>query len=307
MKHRFLLGIAIVFSISVWGQSNINKTIMLDGKKRDYIIHLPEKYQSLKNIPVIIVLHGSGGKADGAQKFCMLDGPADKYGYIVIYPQAIYKNWNIPEISGYGKIDSNANDLHFISALIDSTVAFYNGDSTRVFATGISRGGKLSLYLAYKLNSKFRAIAPVCASITRDMEDEYTFNRPMPVLLINGTADPLVNYNGGYGKMNTGQYIGPGFDMLPIEELVNKLKKLNHCDTTQVITNIPDKNPSDGCTATKYFYKSNAAPVEFIKITGGGHTWPGGFQYMPKFIVGNTCQDFSAADEIINFFNLFLK
>jgi len=95
--------------------------------------------------------------------------------------------------------------------------------------------------------------------------------------------------------------------MLPTEELVDKLKILNRCDTTETVTNIPDKDPSDGCTAVKYVYKSKFAQVELIKIIGGGHTWAGSFQYLPKFVIGNTCHDFSAADEIFNFFNSVTK
>jgi polyhydroxybutyrate depolymerase len=303
MKRLFFLNFLLISAPVLFAQTNIDKTIMVDGKKRDYIIHLPANYQTLNNIPLIMALHGSGGKSEGTQKLYQLDPLADKYGYIVLYPQAIYKNWNIPGIpAANGKVDSSANDVQFISSLIDSTVTFYKGDSTRVFATGISRGGKFSLYLAYGLNKRLKAIAPVCASIPRDMKADYHFDKPIPVLLINGTADPLVNYNGGYGKLNVGDKIGIGFDVLPTEELVSKLVSINNCDSTAIITNMPDSVKGDGCTAIKYYYKSNKAPVEFIKIIGGGHTWPGGFQYLPKFVIGNVCKDFSAANEIFNFF-----
>jgi polyhydroxybutyrate depolymerase len=305
MKHFFSFFILYLFGFSVFAQTNLDKTIMVDGKRRDYIIHLPKNYQALSKPPILVALHGSGGRDENTQRLYRLDAPADKYGYIVVYPQAIYRNWNIPGISAYGQIDSTADDTHFISSLIDSVIRFYKGDSTRVFVTGLSRGGKFSLYLADKLNSKIKAVAPVCASIPNYMEDNYHFNKPMPVLLINGTEDPLVSYKGGYGRLNTGQHTGPGFYMLPTEELVNKLVNLNHCDSTVTITNIPDTDPSDGCKAIKYFYKNDAAPVEFIKIIGGGHTWAGGFQYLPVFAIGNTCKDFSAADEILDFFNLF--
>lgn len=307
MKLIALFCFALLLPPAIIAQTNITKTIMVDGKNREYIIHLPKKYESLKRIPIIMALHGSGGKDEGTQKLYKLDEPADKYGFIVIYPQAIYKSWNIPGITAYGEIDSTADDVHFISVLIDSTARFYKGDSNKVFATGISRGGKFSLYLAYKLNNRIKAIAPVCASIPKNMEQEYTFTKPVPVLMICGTNDPLVNYYGGYSKLNTGTHIGPGFDMLPAEELVAHIRTLNNCDTTAITTAIPDTDPTDGCTAVKYYYKSDKAPVEFIKITGGGHTWSGSLQYLPRFLIGNTCRDFSDADEIVNFFNSVSK
>jgi polyhydroxybutyrate depolymerase len=304
MKNLFILLISIFSPFCLSAQTNIDKTITVDGKTRTYIIHLPWNFQAINKAPILFALHGSGGKSEETQRLYQLDPLADKYGWIVIYPQAIYKNWNIPGISSYGDVDTNANDLHFISALIDSASTFYKGDTTRVYVTGLSRGGKFALYLAFKLNSRIRAVAPVCASIPKNMEAEYHFNKPMPVLLINGTADPLVNYNGGYGRLNVGQNIGPGFDMMPTEELVNKLRTLNKCDTTVLITKLPDNNAGDDCTAIKCFYESSSAPVEFIKVNGGGHTWPGSLQYLPKFIIGNVCRDFNASDEIFNFFLL---
>ena len=276
---------------------------MVDGKERTYIIHLPYNYQSLKGMPVILALHGSGGKSENTQRLYQLDPLADKYGYIVIYPQAIDLNWNIPGITSYGKIDSAADDVHFLSSLIDTAQKIYNGDSNRVFVTGLSRGGKFALYLGEKLNRRIKAIAPVCASIPVDMLDTFHFAKPIPVLLINGTLDPLVNYNGGYGRLNVGDHIGAGFYMTPTETLVQKLISLDACDTAATVSQIPQHNAGDGCSAIKYYYKSNKAPVEFIKVIGGGHTWPGSLQYLPIFVIGNVCMDFNAADEVFDFFN----
>jgi polyhydroxybutyrate depolymerase len=307
MKNIFILLFSILFPLHLFAQTNIDRAITIDGKTRTYTIHLPWNYQAIKTFPILFALHGSGGKSEETQRLFQLDPLADKYGWIVIYPQAIYKNWNIPGISSFGDVDTSANDLHFISTLIDSVSALYKGDSTQIYVTGLSRGGKFALYLASKLNSRIRAVAAVCASIPRNMEPDYRFNKPIPVLLINGTADPLVNYNGGYGRLNVGQNVGPGFDMMPTDALVGKLRTLNNCDSIAVVTDMPNTNAGDDCTATKSFYKSHKAPVEFIRVNGGGHTWPGSLQYMPKFIIGNVCRDFNASDEIFNFFILASK
>jgi polyhydroxybutyrate depolymerase len=42
--------------------------------------------------------------------------------------------------------------------------------------------------------------------------------------------------------------------------------------------------------------------VDFIKIENGGHTWAGGTQYLPKFIIGKLCRDFSASEKVFDFF-----
>ena len=43
------------------------------------------------------------------------------------------------------------------------------------------------------------------------------------------------------------------------------------------------------------------------EIQGGGHTWPGGRQYLPEFIIGNTSRDMDGLEVIWNFFNQYPK
>jgi len=40
--------------------------------------------------------------------------------------------------------------------------------------------------------------------------------------MLNGTADPLVSYNGGYGKLNGKNEGNEDADLLPAEQLVKK-------------------------------------------------------------------------------------
>ena len=46
----------------------------------------------------------------------------------------------------------------------------------------------------------------------------------------------------------------------------------------------------------------NGTEVVLITVTGGGHTWPGGPQYLPVSVVGPVCQDFDAGELIWQFF-----
>jgi polyhydroxybutyrate depolymerase len=41
--------------------------------------------------------------------------------------------------------------------------------------------------------------------------------------------------------------------------------------------------------------------VLYYKIEGGGHTWPDGPQFLPKFIIGPTCRQFDATQTIWEF------
>jgi polyhydroxybutyrate depolymerase len=160
----------------------------------------------------------------------------------------------------------------------------------------------MSFYLAYKLSRRIAAIAPVCGGISQTIAGDYSFQHSIPVLMINGTDDPLVRYQGGTGKFNKRNAENEDAQMVPAEELLAKIVKLNSCDSRPLVTDIPDIDNSDGCDAVDYLYTCHGVQVEFIKIVNGGHTWPGGPQYLPKFIIGRVCRDFNASEKIFDFF-----
>jgi polyhydroxybutyrate depolymerase len=302
MKKCCLIPVLLLIVSRSFAQVDIDKTVLVDGLQREYSIHLPPAYDSAQKLPVIFALHGGGGNYRQVVKFYKLNAPADKKGFIVVYPNAINKAWNMPGIASRVKdLDTTVDDVHFIYELMDTLIKNYKGDPKRMFTTGISRGGMLSLYLADKLSDRIAGIAPVCASISQSITKDYTFKHPTPVLLINGTADPLVKYNGGVGEFNRANEGNDNAIMLPAEQLVNKIVQLDNCDTNAVVTNMPDNDPGDGCTETESVYTGKAI-VDFIAITNGGHAWPGGSQYLPKIFIGKVCRDFSAAEKITDFF-----
>ncbi|MEO6758755.1 MAG: T9SS type A sorting domain-containing protein, partial [Saprospiraceae bacterium] len=86
---------------------------------------------------------------------------------------------------------------------------------------------------------------------------------------------------------------------VPIPALVSAWVGFNHCNPTPVVTQVPDTNTGDGCTAEHSVYTGGdlGSTVEHYKIIGGGHTWPGA-----AFIIGVTNQDINASREIWRFF-----
>jgi len=301
---KYFLFVLLFISVHVFAQSDYDKTIMVDGRERQYMVHLPPAFDVSKKLPVILALHGGGGTYKNTINFYGFNDVADKNNFIIVYPNAVNKAWAMPGITSRNKkLDTTVDDVHFISVLIDTLIAEYNIDDKRVFCSGISRGGMFSFYLAYKLNDRIAGIAPVCGGISQTVGDAYTLFRPIPVLMINGTDDPLVKYNGGYGILNRRNEGSEDADMLPAEDLLAKIVKFDNCNNNRVVTDLPDNDPTDGCTAIESIYNCNNVTVDFIKINNGGHTWPGGSQYLPKFIIGRVCRDFSAAEKIVSFFS----
>ena len=267
--------------------------------KREYIIHLPVNYKNSERLPLMLVFHGGGGNSKQIQRYMGMDAIADRENFIAVYPNGINKQWN--DAREFKESITANDDVQFIDQLLDSMQKNYSIDPGRVFATGISNGGFFSIYLSYKLSQRLLAIAPVCASIPQRIFPDFYPANPVSVLLMNGTNDPLVPYNGGtVGNKMTGDR----GQCTATDSTIKRYIAVNGTKETPVIEKLPDNNKRDECTAMKYTYPGgrNDTRVCLVKVENGGHTLPGGSPYLPRMIVGRVCNDFKGNEMIWEFF-----
>jgi polyhydroxybutyrate depolymerase len=240
----------------------------------------------------VIALHGGGGTAAGNIGFTNFDALADREGFVVAYPQGIRRHWND------GAVPGQADDVGFISALIDTLAESDGIDRTRVYATGISNGAIMSFHLACAIPNKIAAIASVAGSMPAADAERCANGPVMPVLMLHGTADPLVPYGGGH----VGFAGFPSRDVLPVESTVAFFATRGGCKggkaTTKLFPDV-DRVAAQGCPP--------AAAVELYRIAGGGHTWPGGRQYLPERFIGPTNREIDATKTIWSFFARFRR
>jgi len=80
----------------------------------------------------------------------------------------------------------------------------------------------------------------------------------------------------------------------------------NGCPATPKTEQLPHINTNDRTSTVIESYSGcrNGTEVALYRVIGGGHTWPGGLQYMPEKVVGRTSRDFSASEVIWQFFKL---
>ena len=293
--HNFLIAINL-FTLTV--HAGDIRTIMVNGVEREYIIYKPSSLLPQVKYPVVLDFHGGGGNAASTEKSFGFDKIADIKKFIVVYPEGLNKGWNDGRKDG--KLQHTADDVAFVSQLIDKLIKEENADPARIYAAGISNGAFFSIYLACKLPGKLKAIAAVCGNILEDNKDSFALPKPVSLLLINGTGDPLVKYDGGAivsERAKRGRSTSTDFT-------ISKWLQADKISAPPVKEIMPDNDINDGCTATKYTYAGgiDSTSVVLIKIENGGHTWPGGRQYLPKFIIGKVCRDFDASEVIWNFF-----
>lgn len=278
---------------------NIETHIMVNGQHRDYIVNLPHGKKSEPGLPVVFIFHGGGGNAIQMQRYMDMDAIAARENFITVYPQGIKGHWNDGR-----EVDESItkyDDAQFISQVIDSLVKYYSISTKRVFATGISNGGFMSIYLSYKLSDKFLAVAPVCATIPQKIYDQFYPANPVSLLLINGTKDPLVKYEGGIvGNKLTGDR----GESTSTDSTIARYISVDKTAKEPQVDNLPNRNKFDGCEVIQYTYDNGASntTVSLVKVINGGHALPGASQYLPKFVIGKVCRDFDANQMIWEFF-----
>jgi polyhydroxybutyrate depolymerase len=171
-------------------------------------------------------------------------------------------------------------------------------DALRIFATGYSDGAFMDFRLGCQLADRIAAIATVGALLPEDLAEtcsDWAW-RGVPLLMINGTDDPAVPYKGRLGY-------AVGYTLLPARETLKQWAKINNCGQKPDRTTIPAR-ASGGLETRVDTYSDcrDGATTVLYSIEKGGHTWPGGEQYVPAKYIGRTSEDLDASETIWKFF-----
>lgn len=163
------------------------REISINGQIRKYAVIVPRAYDGATPIPAILFLHGSGETgSDGSRQLLIGLAPAmladpDRWPAIAIFPQ-------LP--------DGGDNKLHWrdeeqaVMAMLEATRLEYNIDPTRIYLTGLSRGGAGTWYLASKHPDLFAAAIPVCGY--GDPAELAPTLTTMPIWTFHGMKDDVV-------------------------------------------------------------------------------------------------------------------
>lgn len=269
--------------------------IEIEGQVRHYRLFVPETLDS--PAPLLIVLHGGGGNMRQIERFTHFTPLAEREGFIVVYPQGLQKRWNDGRVFE-GSTDSD--DVAFINGLIDYLIDTQPVDPQRIYVTGISNGGFMSFRLGCQLSQRIAGFAAVTAMLSEALAPNCAPQRPLKFLLINGTADPLLPYDGGTVTLPP--------DNTPRGEVRSTAESLafwaahNGCAPEPLYAGLPDSNPRDGSRVEITTYAGCEAATTLYTVVNGGHTWPGGEQYLPAALIGGTNRDMDASETIWAFF-----
>lgn len=278
------LGLILAYQIS----DKTTGKITVAGEQREYLLYVPQSYDPETPTPLIINIHGFSQWPANQMKVSQWNDLADQDGFIVVYPSGtgFPKRWRVLEDNN--EPGGPQKELAYFAMLIDTLSSQYNIDPTRIYASGLSNGGGMTVLLACQLSEKIAAIGGVAGAYLVDME-KCSPDRPVPAIFFHGMADKIVPYYGGPSE----RFELP-FPNIP--DWVSGYAKLNQC--TQESKSIIITN---SITSTFYSHCVENSEVVFYMIKDGGHTWPGG-NALPERIAGKTTSDIDATSLMWEFF-----
>lgn len=238
----------------------IDNTIIVEDVTRSYDYYIPDDLGDML-CPLVFLLHGRGSSTDDLTGESGFKAPckvwmdiSDTEKVIIVYPEGTTNpsgelGWN--DCRADATTNPTVDDVAFIQALIDQFSSAYSIDMDRIYATGTSNGGHMSLRLALELSDKIAAVAPVAAAMP-GINGCGAPNDPISVLFMNGTDDPILPYGGG----EVAPTIGGSGTVLSTQASINYWTQVNQTDAIAAIVDLPDIDTEDH-TSVKCMTYSN--------------------------------------------------
>jgi polyhydroxybutyrate depolymerase len=175
--------------------TSANETLPSGGIARAYRLHVPRGYHPGRYLPLVLSFHGHGSTARAQERLTGFSALADHDDFLVAYPQGtVGPDGQTGWATGPRK-DPTVDDVRFVADLLTRLQATLCVDPARIYATGFSNGGAMTAMLACTLAARIAAFAPVAGSYF-PFAGGCRPRRPVSLLEIHGTADPVVPYDG---------------------------------------------------------------------------------------------------------------
>lgn len=293
MKHICIL-LLLFFSITlIQAQSSEEKTIEVDGMERPYLVDLPENYDADSVAPVLIVLHGSGGNGIMSRLTTRFTDYATENNLILVYPSGYRQQWFSSDPDEYAPGSDVVDDVLFMEMLLEELQADYNIDRERIYLTGYSSGGMMTMRLMCEL--PFAGVAIVGATANPEIANHcLDIESPVDTLVILGTNDhvfPLA----GLAAVSEGDLLNIRFSFA---QLTGFISTLFICDSDKEVFRI-DADESDYQVVREYRTCPDDTRFDAVFIVEHDHAYP----FDTLFVLSNRTVG-NVEELILDFFEL---
>ncbi len=194
-----------------------SRTVLVDGSKHSYLLHIPAGYDPGKPAPLVLSLHGFMSSPETQDAATGLAAISDREGFILATPDGGI-GWRFVQ-------SARESNTAYLRELVASLRTDLCVDPRRIYAAGKSQGGFMSSWLGCKAPDVFAAVAPVAG-----MYEPPEGCAPIPIIEFHGSADSTVPFGGGH-ILVLGSFPGA-------VAVMDEWARVNGCTGTQVITQV---------------------------------------------------------------------
>ncbi len=285
MKRQLIFSLLCLGAMSMHAQFTVG-TFFFDNYPHTYDFHLPTAWTPGSQLPLVLDLHYLGADGRDEDSLTQFNPIADAEGFIICHPYGGSTDWNAGQNIPYAVGDQS---VEYLSRLIDTMHVKYGADLDRIYVVGMGQGAFMVHRLSCDLAHRLAAIAAVSGSITDSAAYYCGSTRPMPLMIIHGTADSVVPYFTGL----------PGY-WSAIPDLVTHWQGRDSCVGSPVVNNLPDLVQEGSTITTSRWAGVQGSELLLYEVVGGGFAWPGASRDLGSG--GNRNMDINASQHIWDFF-----
>ena len=248
--------------------------LVIGGEERPASVDIPKNYDPEESYPLLMVLHGHGVDGRTQTGYFQLFSFVDEKQFVLVYPDGIpdaggENAWNATEVCCAS--DDTIDDVGYLRGLIEEAQQTYNIDSKRVYLMGHSNGGFMSFRMLCEASDLITAIVSLAGSSFDDPNDCQPATQPVSALVVHGTADDTVLYDGGMFSSGELAFSYPG-----AVEIIERTASAGGCDTSATSDEGPvDLVPSvEGIETDRVAYETGCdegIDAALWTVNGGGH------------------------------------
>ena len=289
MKKLFITALFFCATVLLYAQAGmkLRMTTLVEGENREYFLHIPSSYDGKTDVPLVFMLHGTGGDGEKMYDISGWAELAEKENFIAAFPSSMrYKiidtdslkittKWNTTPDAEWtfqpGEVGKD--DIKFLKKVIQEMIGNYRIDTKRIYLNGFSNGGAMAAKCTIEMSDIVAAVCENAGSF--HLDTVYVPNRILPTLYQVGNKD--------YGPGND----GPEAPMLYFDSLIStprlnhrngKLQLIaqNHIRNFQLRENHSIVGDSNLALVATYLPQDSTANHEFkyIFVKGLGHSYP---------------------------------
>ncbi|BAF89739.1 putative poly(3-hydroxybutyrate) depolymerase precursor [Azorhizobium caulinodans ORS 571] len=252
----------------------VERTMTAGTEQRSFLLSRPSG--ATTPLPVVIALHGAGESAEGFMGYLGLEETAARNRFVAVYPQGIGRVWNDgrPAAMRLKAMLTPGDDVTFLVTLTQQLVAEGIADPNRIYMMGISNGGFMVERMACEHADLYAAFSVIMATAPANYREQCRPSRPVPIMFIHGTADPVIAWDGFWTPMGA---------TLSAPDSAQLYAALNGCGESQV-QDLPDLNRLDGTTVSVRRWEGCTPPgeVALYRVERGGHQSPARVKTTPE-------------------------